>query len=167
MGERQFTADVYLGIKARTESWLKSRFGFGYQKVCASYTRADQQAISLYCNRNVLDKGFIAADGIIDLVKATGDASLLAFLADLVGYRLWPKSPGSVTGESLGRLSGKVMKETGDVIARHGEMVDKGIIINPETSVTLRKEIREAIDALVLMDMQVEEYAARQLEAAQ
>jgi hypothetical protein len=32
MGERQFTLDVYRGIKATTRAWLVKVFGHGFQK---------------------------------------------------------------------------------------------------------------------------------------
>jgi hypothetical protein len=106
MGERQFTLDVYRGIKATTRAWLVRAFGHGFQKVAAGYSRATQQSISGYCDRNELGEGFIAVDVLIDLVKATGSTELLQLLADVCGYRVVPRHPRAATGEPLGRIAG-------------------------------------------------------------
>ena len=48
-----------------------------------------------------------------------------------------------------------LVKETADVFNRYGQMLEDGVLASVEGKY-LRKEIREAIEALVLMDMQVE-----------
>jgi hypothetical protein len=155
MGERQFTLDVYRGIKATTRAWLVRAFGHGFQKVAAGYSRATQQSISGYCDRNELGEGFIAVDVLIDLVKATGSTELLQLLADVCGYRVVPRHPRAATGEPLGRIAGAAMKETADVFARYGQMLEDGVLSKIEGHM-LRREIHEAIEKLSLMDMQVE-----------
>jgi hypothetical protein len=155
MGDRQFAPNVYVAMKADFGAWVLARFG--YQKVAAGFTRVGQQAISDYCNVSTAD--FVPSDVLVDLMKATGDAGPLRMLAELVGHVVTPLPSVVRSGEPLGRISGKVMKETGDVLGRYGEMVDTGVLIDVETSRYLHKEIREAIEALVLMDLQVEEHA--------
>lgn len=157
MGRRQFVEDVYRGLKAATRAWLEGAFGYGFQKVAAGYSRATQPTISNYCNHNELGDGFIAVDVLIDLVKVTGDAQLLQFIADLCGYRVVPRHPRAASGEPLGRVTGAAMKEVGEVFASYGQMLEDGTLSSVESK-QLRREIHEAIEALSLMDMQVEAF---------
>src|SRR5262245_50975056 len=139
MGDRQFAPEIYRGIKTGTAAWLHGAFGFGFQKVAASYSRATNGSISDYCNHNDLSQGFIAADVMVGLIRATGDARLLQLLADLVGYRIVPR-PERAAGQQLGRVTGQAMKETGEVFASYGEMLEDGTLSSVE-STQLRKEI--------------------------
>lgn len=151
MGERQFAASVYVALKAETQIFTERAFGM--QKVAAGFSRVGQQTISDYCNKATPD--FMPIDVLADLMKASGDIGPLTLLADLVDHVVVPRPSVVRDGRPLGRITGAAMKETADVFLRYGQMLEDGVLSSVEGSHYLRKEIREAIEALVLMDMRV------------
>lgn len=116
MAERRpLSAGVYAGLKATTRLFVDR--AFGHQKVAAAATRVEQQAISDY-GSTLPEKAerFMPIDVLLDLTRASGNTTLLKYLADECGCLLVPLPHGDGHGP-LTDHSARTAQEFGEVMA--------------------------------------------------
>lgn len=140
---RTFAADVYAGLKAATGLFIKG--AFGNQALAAANTRVEQTTLSDYANTTNPAKAehFMPIDVMLDLMRASGDTSLLKHIADQVDCLLVPLPKGAAGG-MLADRTGRSAKEFGDVMVRIGEALRDGQISEAE-AVQIAAEIREVL----------------------
>lgn len=120
---RRLGARVYVALKAATRRFVDG--AFGQQKLAEAATRVDQTVLSNYCSTSPAHaKRFMPIDVLLDLVDASGDISLLKFLADQAGCLLVPLPHGdgnavlsersSRTAEEFGMLMSQILAALAD-----------------------------------------------------
>lgn len=155
MSARQLPQTDYNGLKTAYRDLVKRLGGTVH---ASKLTRVRQQEISNYGSAapDYLER-FAPIDVVADLEAEVGPV-VTAELARLSNHMLVPLPEVVRNGTPLGRITGKAMKETADVFARIGAMLDDGVLDWAE-GVQLRTEIREAMVALATLDLQVQEDA--------
>lgn len=139
MKTRQLAADIYAGLKATTRGFIAA--GFGKQHVAAEFTRVEQQTISDYGSTNPRHaETFMPVDVLLDLIKASGNNSLLKYLADQSGCLLVPLPQGGM-GE-VEKRTARTAEEFGQVIAGVMSALSDQVITRSEGETILR-DLRE------------------------
>jgi hypothetical protein len=145
---RRLGAKDYLVLKSGARRLLEL---FGSQYAAAAETRVRQQQLSNYVNTDAeFAEQFMPGDVKLDLETAIGRPVLTEAEAALQGYLLI-RRPRGLEGEgALGRLTGKAMKENGDVITLLGHALEAGSVSRAAAQ-KLLPEIDEAITVLATL----------------
>jgi hypothetical protein len=154
---------VYLRLKAAVRKLVKTAGG---QESAATITRASHASLSRYGMPD--DPNFMPIDIVADLEADVGAPEVTRMLADLAGYLLVAKPP--VAGGDpawVARLSA-LAKESGEAISAIGQALEDGAVTPEEIrDLSLRKELRDAMEALASIDHALVEIEARGEERAQ
>lgn len=139
----QFLPPVYVALKLEFQAFVARNFGA--QKVAAHFCRVEQGAISDYGNRNTDD--FAPIDVVVDLAKASGDASYLGACAAVLGYEIVRlPTPTRQRGTGAGV---RAIKESAEAISAVSDVTALGAELDEGLRLRALREAREAIDALL------------------
>lgn len=148
MSGRTHPAHVYLGLKSSFRRMVRH---LGGQEAAASLTRADHQRIGRYGRPHETMQSPI--DVIVDLETEAGEPFVTRRLAEAQGYTIVRRPAIDRSGDLDARDLGGIAKETGEAVAALGQIIAGGAI-TPQViqHMNLRREIREAIEALTAVD---------------
>lgn len=163
---RTFAAQDYLGLKTATRLLNKAVGGL---EAAESLSRGDHSTHGRYQSPNT--DLFIPVDVVVDLEHAAEVPFVTRALAALNGHLVIPKPPVHGDPRWLAHMA-EVSKECGDAIARLAvALADDGAVSADESRrLALRREVREAMEAMASLDKSLEEVEraeARRLEGAQ
>ncbi len=127
----------------------------GGQENCANVSGRIRRAAAFsdYANA-ALDDRHIPLDVAVEIDAFNGNGRILKAAAALLGFVLFRLPEVALNGASLGKLTGKAMKECADVFSRLGDMMDDDRITHCELP-GFEREVDEAIAKLVRLKMQV------------
>ena len=153
MSARQLPQSEYNGLKTVFRELVKRIGGVGH---ASSLTRVRHQEISNYGSAEAdYAERFAPIDVVADLESEVGPV-VTRELARLSNHILVPLPQVARNGTPLGRITAKAMKETAEVFVRMGELLDDGVLTKVEGA-QLRTEIREAMVALAMLELQVDQ----------
>ena len=149
---RTFPAYSYQALKAAFRRLTKT---VGGQESAAGVTRVDYQRIGRYGRAH--EAMFAPVDVVADLEADAGEPLVTRVMADLQGYLLVPKPPGTGDAQWVEYL-GALAKESGEAMARLGEAFAQGGTITREEvrDMELRREVTEAMEVLARIDKALE-----------
>lgn len=152
MHARIFPSVSYLSLKAAFRRLTKA---VGGQESAASITRVDFQRIGRYGRTH--EAMFAPVDVVADLESDAGEPLVTRAMADLQGYLLIPKPPTTGDAQWVEHL-GSLAKEAGEAMAKLGEAFAHGGTITAAEvrDMDLRREVREAMEALARIDKALE-----------
>lgn len=158
---RKLGRGTYNGLKRRFDKLLELNGG-QTEVVTLKLTRGGQTDFSRWASTNDehVDETprFAPADVILDLEAACGEPLVSAYIAQQTNHVL-VKLPDPVRDVTdLGRITGKAMKEVGDVFSDMGKMLDDGVLKAVESE-TLARDIDEAMVMLVTLKMMAQRVA--------
>lgn len=162
---RTFTRQDYVSLKTATRLLNKAVGGL---EAAESLSRGDHSTHGRYQSPNT--DLFIPVDVVADLEHAAEVPFVTRALAALNGHLVIPKPPVHGDPRWLAHMAA-VSKECGDTIARLAvALADDGAVSACESRrLALRREVREAMEALASLDKALEEVEraeARRLEGA-
>jgi hypothetical protein len=146
---------IYNGLKRRFDE-LVERNGGQTEVVALKLTRGSQTDLSRWSSTNDdhvdLTPRYAGIDVVLDLETACGEPLVSQYLAARTDHVLVKLPEGARDVTDLGRVTGRAMKEVGEVFADLGQMLDDGVLSSVEDQ-KLETDIDEAIVMLVTMKL--------------
>jgi hypothetical protein len=146
---------VYNGLKRRFGE-LVDRNGGQTEVEVLKLTRGGQTDFSRFASTNdehvEITPRFAGVDVVLDLETACGDPLVSQYIAQQTNHVLVKLPEGARDVTDLGRVTGRAMKEVGDVFADMGKMLDDGVLASVESEQLVR-DIDEAIVMLVTLKL--------------
>ena len=151
MKARQLPQSDYLSLKATFRELVKL---VGSETHAARLTRVSQQHVGRYGNvTEEFSEYFAPIDVVADLEAEVGPV-VTRELARLCGHLLVELPHGAREIVDLGRVSGRAMKEVGDVFMGMGKALDDGVLDAAEGP-QLMRDLDEALVMLATLRLMV------------
>jgi hypothetical protein len=152
---RRHGRGIYNGLKRRFDE-LCVRNGGQTEVVALGLTRGSQTDLSRFASTNdehvEITPRFAGIDVVLDLETACGEPLVSQYVARQTGHVLVKLPEGARDVTDLGRVTGRAMKEVGDVFSGMGQMLDDNVLASVESEQLVR-EIDEAIVMLVTIKL--------------
>jgi hypothetical protein len=150
---RQLPRAEYRGLKAVWRELVKL---IGSEALASRSTRVSAVQVGRYGSViEEFEETFAPIDIVADLEAEVGPL-VTRELARLTGHLLVQLPPGARDVADLGRVTGRAMKEVGDVFAAMGKSLDDGVLQHAEGA-QLLTEIDEAMTMLATLRLMVVE----------
>lgn len=122
---RRYATSFYFGVKALVRRLVEANGGY---EMAASLTRVDKARLSHYANVNRQEH--IPIDVLADLQEASGDYSVLRFLANQAGFDLVARPSGQPVNTLADGIS-DLSRRAADVVGAMAQAVADGMV-SPE-----------------------------------
>lgn len=148
---RELPARDYLLIKRASRALLEAS---GNARMAAAHTRLQQPRLDA-CASEEQPRDYLPADVVADLEAACGRPVVTAALAELSGCALVPL-PAFREAESDMEALVTAARESTEAVAAAWAALSDGVV-TPAERRTLRREVREAVAALMALDARLED----------